>query len=69
VKITWDPASKHADQARRRQGASPVAVPADDDNVKRIKIQSQILTKWWGQPDLPWRDGAVCRRTTTSIPT
>ena len=28
----------------------PVQVPADTDTVKRIKIQSQILTKWWGQP-------------------
>ena len=25
-------------------------MPADDDYVKRIKIQSEILTKWWGQP-------------------
>ena len=28
----------------------PVQVPADNDNVKRIKIQSTILTKWWGHP-------------------
>src|SRR4029450_6845980 len=28
----------------------PIAVPADTAMVKRIKIQSQVLTKWWGQP-------------------
>jgi hypothetical protein len=28
----------------------PVQVPPDTQYVKRIKIQSQILTKWWGQP-------------------
>ncbi len=28
----------------------PVQVPADTEYVKRIKIQSQVLTKWWGQP-------------------
>ena len=28
----------------------PIRSPADTDMVKRIKIQSQILTKWWGQP-------------------
>src|SRR5436190_2254706 len=27
-----------------------IAPTADTDLVKRIKIQSQILTKWWGQP-------------------
>jgi hypothetical protein len=28
----------------------PVQIPADTQYVQRIKIQSQILTKWWGQP-------------------
>src|SRR5437899_2961970 len=28
----------------------PIKVAADTDLVKRIKIQSQVLTKWWGQP-------------------
>jgi hypothetical protein len=28
----------------------PIKVPADTEMVKRIKIQSAILTKWWGQP-------------------
>jgi len=29
---------------------APIQVPADTANVKRIKIQSDILTKWWGHP-------------------
>ncbi|MEP6574191.1 MAG: alpha/beta hydrolase-fold protein [Gemmatimonadota bacterium] len=28
----------------------PVVVPPDDQYVKRVRIQSQILTKWWGHP-------------------
>ena len=28
----------------------PIEVPADDRWVKRIKIQSEILSKWWGHP-------------------
>ncbi len=28
----------------------PVQVPPDDRYVQRVKIQSQILTKWWGHP-------------------
>ncbi len=28
----------------------PVEVPPDDEYVKRVKIQSQILTRWWGHP-------------------
>ena len=28
----------------------PIQPPADTELVKRIKIQSEILTKWWGHP-------------------
>ena len=28
----------------------PIQPPADTELVKRIRIQSPILTKWWGQP-------------------
>ena len=28
----------------------PVEVPGDDQYVKRIRIQSKILTQWWGHP-------------------
>jgi len=50
VRLRIDPASATnitlvADKAR-----PPITVPPDTAFVKRIKIQSQILTKWWGQP-------------------
>jgi hypothetical protein len=50
VKVTIDPASKTPIKLVADKVIPPVAVPADDDNVKRIKIQSPILTKWWGAP-------------------
>jgi hypothetical protein len=28
----------------------PITPPADTEMVKRIRIQSEILTKWWGHP-------------------
>ena len=28
----------------------PVEVPSDNQYVKRVRIQSEILTKWWGHP-------------------
>ena len=28
----------------------PVQIPADTDVVKRFRIQSEILTRWWGHP-------------------
>ena len=28
----------------------PIVVPPDDKYVRRVKIQSQILTRWWGHP-------------------
>ncbi|HYV98612.1 MAG TPA: alpha/beta hydrolase-fold protein, partial [Gemmatimonadaceae bacterium] len=28
----------------------PLALPADDEHVKRIRFQSDILSKWWGAP-------------------
>ena len=46
----FDPASSTPITLVADKVIPPIAVPADTDNVKRIKIQSQILTKWWGQP-------------------
>ncbi len=34
----------------RRPGDPPVEVPADTAFVKRFKIQSPLLTKFWGRP-------------------
>jgi hypothetical protein len=39
--------SAHFEVAR---ALPPVQMPPDDKYVKRVKIQSQILTKWWGHP-------------------
>ena len=50
VKITYDPRSTIPITLVADKVIPPVNVPADGDNVKRIKIQSQILTKWWGHP-------------------
>lgn len=50
VRITWDPKSSAPIRLVADKVIPPVQVPADNDNVKRIKIQSAILTKWWGHP-------------------
>jgi hypothetical protein len=50
VKITFDPRSTKPISLVADQVIPPVTPPADNDYVKRIKIQSQILTKWWGHP-------------------
>jgi enterochelin esterase-like enzyme len=50
VRIQFDPASSTPIRLTADKVISPVQVPADTEYVKRIKIQSQILTKWWGHP-------------------
>jgi hypothetical protein len=50
VKITFDPALTAPIKLVADQAVPAIAIPADDEHVKRIKIQSQILTKWWGAP-------------------
>ena len=50
VKITYDPASRRPITLVADKVIPPVQVPPDDDFVKRIKIRSEILSKWWGQP-------------------
>jgi hypothetical protein len=50
VKITFNPKSSVPIKVVADKVIPPVTVPADNESVKRIKIQSQILTKWWGQP-------------------
>jgi hypothetical protein len=50
VQIHFDPASTTPIRLTADKVNPPVQVPADTDTVKRIKIQSQILSKWWGQP-------------------
>jgi putative esterase len=50
VRIHFDPSSSTPLRLTADRVISPVQVPADTEYVKRIKIQSQILTKWWGHP-------------------
>jgi hypothetical protein len=50
VQMHFDPSSSAPIRLVADKVIPPIQVPADTDSVKRIKIQSQILTKWWGQP-------------------
>ena len=50
VKITFDPKSAVPIKLVADKVIPPVTVPAETDDVKRLKIQSTILSKWWGQP-------------------
>jgi Putative esterase len=50
VKMRIDPASSDPIRLVADKVIPPITPPADTDMVKRIKIQSQILTKWWGHP-------------------
>ncbi len=50
VRLTFDPASREPIRLVADKVIPPVQVPADSALVKRIKIQSAILTKWWGHP-------------------
>jgi hypothetical protein len=50
VKVMFDPASSTPISLVAETVIPPIQVPADTDSVKRLKIQSQILTKWWGHP-------------------
>jgi hypothetical protein len=50
VKITFNPKSSTPIKLIADKVIPPVEVPAETESVKRIKIQSNILTKWWGHP-------------------
>ena len=50
VKIAFDPKSSTPIRLVADKVIPPVQVPAETESVKRIKIQSRILTKWWGHP-------------------
>jgi hypothetical protein len=50
VKITFNPKSSAPIKLVADKVIPPIVVPPDNESVKRIKIQSSILTKWWGQP-------------------
>lgn len=50
VTITFDPRSTTPIKLVADKVIPPVQVPADNESVKRIKMESAILTKWWGHP-------------------
>jgi hypothetical protein len=50
TKVTFDPKSTTPIRLTADQVIPPVQVPGDTAMVKRIKFQSAILSKWWGQP-------------------
>jgi hypothetical protein len=49
-KVHLDPAAGFAIHLETSRVLPPVEVPADTKWVKRIKIESPMLTKFWGQP-------------------
>ena len=59
VQVQFDPQSRRPIRLVADKVIPPIAPPADTAQVKRIKIESQILTKWWGHPIYPRRDGAA----------
>ena len=50
VRITWDPKSPTPIRLVVDKVIPPLVVPADSGSVRRIKLQSAILSKWWGHP-------------------
>lgn len=50
ARIHIDPASSTPIRLVADQMIPPVRMPADTPYVKHIRMQSQVLTKWWGQP-------------------
>lgn len=48
TKVTFDPNSTTPIRLVVDQVIPPIVVPEDTENVKRIRIRSEILSKWWG---------------------
>ncbi|MEP6692203.1 MAG: alpha/beta hydrolase-fold protein [Gemmatimonadaceae bacterium] len=50
VKVTFDPRSATPIALVADKVIPPIQVPEETPSVKRIKLRSEILSKWWGQP-------------------
>jgi hypothetical protein len=50
IKVAFDPKSTIPVRLVANQAIPPIRVPTDTVMVKRIRFQSAILSKWWGQP-------------------
>jgi hypothetical protein len=48
-RVRWDPASAHL-QVPLTKAIPPIQSPPDTRWVKRIKIESKLLSEWWGRP-------------------
>ena len=49
-RVHWDPTSRSPLAIALTKALPPVTVPPDTRWVKRIKIKSELLSKFWGQP-------------------
>jgi hypothetical protein len=49
-RVHWEPKSRTALALKLVRTLPPVTVPADSRWVKRIRIKSELLSKFWGQP-------------------
>jgi hypothetical protein len=50
VRVTIDPKKPSTIRLVADKVIPPIVVPPDSGNVRRFRIQSAILTKWWGRP-------------------
>lgn len=50
VKVAFDPKSAAPIRLVATRAIPPIQPPADTAMVKRIRFQSAMLSKWWGQP-------------------
>jgi hypothetical protein len=50
VQVTFDPKSTAPITLVADKVVAPISMPADTDQVKRFKMQSRILSEWWGHP-------------------
>ena len=50
LKIHFDPASANEIQLELNQVIAPITPPVDSKYIKHIKIESKLLSKFWGRP-------------------
>ena len=49
-RVHWNPADKSSLKITLTRALPPVTVPPDTRWVKRVKIKSELLSRFWGQP-------------------
>jgi hypothetical protein len=58
-RVRLDPAAGFNIKLSLTKKLPPVTIPPETEWVKRVKIQSKLLTEFWGPSDVPRRDTAV----------